>query len=217
MATLVVAIVLGLPALSAALVGVLTSSPAWALVTVGLWFAAFAIALGIFARTETVAGVRLVAHMVAAQLRAGSATSGEPMTGVPPAQASPRQQAPQSDHTAPQFERGQELAHIRVRRLDTGRDLRPTYTLLIDDIASGDVRRGEMLEVAVSSGRHTIAMIAGPDYASPPMDVTLTGGSCLTLACMPAVTTVTSMLGVMRGKFAKPGIRLLRVGTSEPA
>ena len=96
---------------------------------------------------------------------------------------------------------------IRVRRLAAGRDSRPTYRILVDDKPVGTVARGSTTDIQVQVGEHEV-IVSGGGYDSGPLRVTAHEGQVVRLRCLPAVTTVTTMVGLMWGKRPKPGIRL---------
>jgi hypothetical protein len=99
---------------------------------------------------------------------------------------------------------------IRVRRTEAGRDNRKAYRILVDGEPMGSVARGTTRDIEVSAGDHTVIVSGGEGYDSEPLDLTVREGEVLRLRCMPAVTTATTLVGLMWGKQPKAGIRIAR-------
>ena len=102
-----------------------------------------------------------------------------------------------------------ETGLIRVRRVEAGRDSRATYRVIVDGLPVASVSRGGTAEVAVAVGDHAVIVSGGKDYESEALDVRVGSGQAVSLRCMPKVTTVTTMIGLMRGKQPTSGIRLV--------
>jgi hypothetical protein len=95
------------------------------------------------------------------------------------------------------------MAHLRVERAAEGyRDWLRSYTVILDGLELGRVKRGQRIETAVSPGSH-VATLKIDWCSSPPLTFFVSPGEIAILSCRPGGSLLSSpwQMVFARGRY----------------